>query len=44
MIRADRRERRRSRVGVSPGDAAARARSFNFQGGGYFTTKPRDKP
>jgi hypothetical protein len=43
-IRADRRARRKARVGVSPGDAVDRASSSNFQGGGYFTTKTNDRP
>jgi hypothetical protein len=43
-IRADRRARRKARVGVSPGDTVDQANASNFQGGGYFTTKTRDRP
>ena len=43
-VRADRRARRKGRLGASPGDAAAQARSSNFQSGGYFTTNPPPKP
>jgi hypothetical protein len=42
-LRADRRARRKGRLGVSAGDAAAQARSSNFQSGGYFTTNPPPK-
>jgi hypothetical protein len=42
--RADRRARRKGRLGGNPGDAAARARSSNFQSGGYFTTKSGGEP
>ena len=43
-LRADRRARRKASVG-NPGDAAAQARSSNFQSGGYFTSNPpRRKP
>ena len=42
-LRADRRARRKERLGISAGDAAAQARSSNFQSGGYFTTNPPPK-
>ena len=42
-LRADRRARRKGRLGISAGDAAAQARSSNFQSGGYFTTNPPPK-
>jgi hypothetical protein len=42
-LRSDRRARRRASMG-NPGDAAAKARSENFQSGGYFTTRPSRKP
>ena len=41
--RVDRKARRTGRLGGNPGDAAARARSSNFQSGGYFTTNPPPK-
>jgi hypothetical protein len=42
-LRADRRARRKGRSGISAGDAAAQARSSNFESGGYFTTNPPPK-
>jgi len=41
-IRADRRARRRARMGVSPDDAARQAESGNVQGG-FFTTQSQPK-
>jgi hypothetical protein len=41
---ADRRARRKARVGGDPGSAARQAEISNFQHGGYFTTKTHDKP
>jgi hypothetical protein len=43
-VRADRRERRKARMGGDPDSAARQAESGNFQHGGYFTTKTHDKP
>jgi hypothetical protein len=41
---ADRRARRKARVGGDPDSAARQAESGNFQHGGYFTTKTHDDP
>jgi hypothetical protein len=41
---ADRRARRKARMGGDPDSAARQAESSNFQHGGYFTSKTHDKP
>jgi hypothetical protein len=41
-IRADRRARRKARMGASPDDAARQAESGNVQGG-FFTTQSQPK-
>jgi hypothetical protein len=43
-MRADRRARRRARLGGTPDDAVTQGLARTFRGGGYFTTKspPKD--
>jgi hypothetical protein len=43
-VRADRRARRKARIGDDFSSAARQAESSNFERGGYFTTKPHDRP
>jgi hypothetical protein len=40
-LRADRRARRKARIGPSPDDAVSQANVSNFQSGGYFTKGPK---